>query len=207
MIVGYNEKLEEKLGLFHDKKGDVAEPGNERRKPVVTQASFGFYLDCGERKLARIYTETETIPLNLMLEEGSDLTLDTGDLCEADIWSNEYEDLWFSSPEEWGPGTAENPPRSLIPSGTFAADFAEDPNWEEHFIQNETILFTGSVIEAERIEKPGADDPKWRLLIESFELSFWLYYYGDTPIEPGYVVDGVAWLRGTLKRAGDKLSE
>jgi len=170
----------------------------------MAQASFGFYVDSGEEKLARIYSKIY-MPLNITLDEGSDLNLSEREPCEVDIWSNEYEELGIYSLEEWGdPNAASNPPRRLIPCGTFAANFAEDSNWEENFKQNGTIIFTGSVIEAERINNPKEGDPKWKLLVESFKLSFWLYYYGDSPIEPGYIVNGVAWLHGKLKRAGPK---
>ena len=175
----------------------------------MTKAKFGFYMDYDEtEKLARIYASKIRMPINITLEEGSDLDLKEGDPCEVLIWSDEYESLSVSSLEEWGdPDAALNPPRMLIPSGTFAADFTVNPDWKKTFRQNGTISFTGSVICAERIHSPKNDDPKWKLFIESFELSFWLYFFEDKHVEPGYIVDGEAWLSGKLKRTTPKQQE
>lgn len=75
----------------------------------MAQASFGFYVDSGEEKLARIYSKIY-MPLNITLDEGSDLNLSEREPCEVDIWSNEYEELGIYSLEEWGdPNAASNP--------------------------------------------------------------------------------------------------
>lgn len=163
----------------------------------TTYVSFVEYINCIETKrLARVKTPEYDIPVNVSLEESSDPDLCEGQHCTVQLWSNEYSISIYSSVEEYrkdGTGWA---PISLVPSGTFPADLKR-----KDFKQNATIVFTGIVREAERTPLTEEDAPTWRLRIETLGFMFDLYYYGDKILEPGFVVDGVVWLYGTLKRA------
>ena len=169
----------------------------------MTKAIFGKYIDYDEEeKLAHIYVKADMLmPLNISLEDGSDLDLIEKEQCVASIWSNEYYSLGVYTPQEWEKDGGLPSPRKLIPSGTFPADSYKNPNWEENFKQNATVIFSGTVIIAERTIDPVEEDPRWKLLIDCYGISFWLYYYEDELVEPGYIADGVAWLSGKLKRA------
>ena len=169
----------------------------------MTKATFGSYIDYDEtEKLARIYVSendaSPSIPLNVSLEDGSDVDLVEGESCEVSIWSNEYSDLGVYTPEECAEqGFGSVLPHKLIPSGTFPAD----PSKEREFTQNATIVFTAVVLEAEKTVDPEDDEPCYKLLLEAYGLTFSLLYFGHGPVEPGYVVDGTAWIYGKLKRA------
>ncbi len=168
----------------------------------MTKAKFGFYKDYDEReKLARIYITVDdlpfSMPVNISLEDGSDMDLNEDENCEATIWSDEYRNLGILTPEEClQSGYKTTAPHSLIPSGTFPGN----PKNNESFEQNATIIFTGVVVEAEKTVHSGEDDPKYKLLIEAYGLTFWLYYYGNDYVEPGYIADGMCWIYGKLKR-------
>ena len=86
-------------------------------------------------------------------------------------------------------------PISMIPMGTFSAN----PE-QKDFRQNAMILFTGIVREAERNPEPEEDAPVWRLRIETYALSFDLYYFEDELVQPGYLVHGQVWLYGAVRR-------
>lgn len=169
----------------------------------MTHAKFGFYEDYDDdEKLARIYVSVDDlpfpIPVNISLEDGSDMDLNEDEICEGTIWSDEYWNLRILTPEEClQSGYQTTAPHSLIPSGTFPAN----PKDEETFKQNATVIFKGVVLEVKKTIDPGGNDPKYKLLIEAYGLTFWLYYYGDDDVEPGYIADGMCWIYGKLKRA------
>ncbi len=62
------------------------------------------------------------------------------------------------------------------------------------------FLFSDIVREAERNPEPEEDAPVWRLRIETYALSFDLYYFEDELVQPGYLVQGQVWLYGMLRR-------
>ena len=144
----------------------------------MTKAKFGFYEDYDNiEKLARIYVTVDDLPfpmpVNISLEDGSDMDLNEDEYCEATIWSDEYWNLNILTPEErLQSGYRTTTPHSLIPSGTFSAK----PEEEETFKQNATIIFRGVVLETVKTVDPGVDEPKCKLLIEAYGLSLWLYY-------------------------------
>lgn len=172
----------------------------------MTTAKFGFYEDYDEtEKLARIYISIDDLPVpmpvNISLEDGSDMDLIKDEICEATIWSDEYWGLSVVTPEErLQSGYKTTTPHSLIPSGTFPA---KPEDWET-FKQNATICFTGVVTEADKTVDPGEEDPKYKLYIEAYGLTFWLYYYGDDDVEPGYIAEGTCWIYGKLRRTKRK---
>ena len=164
-------------------------------KNDMNEAVFGEYMAySGEETLARIYLGDEKIPVNISLEEGSDPDLESGMICSAEIWSNEYEIGVYSSEEEYEEEETGMATVSMIPMGTFPAD-----EKQENFTQNAFVLFTGIVREVEPNPAPKEDDPLWRLRIETYALTFDLFYYENEPVEIGSVVEGQVWLRGTLR--------
>ena len=163
---------------------------------------FGNYMDYSENEtLARVYVSTDDVrvPVNISLDEGSDVTLREGDLCDAVLWSNDYDVQTFASDEEYRKADTQMAPVSMIPMGTFPAN----PD-QKDFQQNAMILFTGFVRAVERNPEPEDDAPIYRIRIETYGLTFDLYYFEDEPVEPGYLVHGRVWLYGELHRSEDQ---
>ena len=148
-----------------------------------------------EETLAAVLASQDMVPVNISLDEGSDMNLETGDECVAELWSNDYEVSIYSNEEEYRAAGTNMAPISMIPMGTFPANPGQ-----KDFRQNAMILFTGIVREAERNPEPEEDAPVWRLRIETYALSFDLYYFEDELIQPGYLVHGQVWLYGALRR-------
>ena len=157
---------------------------------------FKSYIQYSEEEtLAAVLASQDMVPVNISLDEGSDMNLETGDECVAELWSNEYEVSIYSSEEEYRAAGTNMAPISMIPMGTFPANPVQ-----KDFRQNAMILFTGIVREAERNPEPEEDAPVWRLRIETYALSFDLYYFEDELVQPGYLVHGQVWLYGAVRR-------
>jgi len=157
---------------------------------------FKSYIQYSEEEtLAAVLASLDMVPVNISLDEGSDMNLETGDECVAELWSNDYEVSIYSNEEEYRDAGTSMAPISMIPMGTFPAN----PR-QKDFRQNAMILFTGIVREAERNPEPEEDAPVWRLRIETYALSFDLYYFEDALVQPGYLVHGQVWLYGAVRR-------
>lgn len=162
---------------------------------------FNSYLEYSEDEmLARVQVQTEDlpVPVNISLDEGSDMNLEEGDSCEAALWSNEYEVKIFSSDDEYRRAGTQMAPVSMIPIGTFPTN----PD-QEDFQQNAMIYFTGFAREVERNPEPEEGAPVWRIRVETYGLTFDLFYFEDEPVAPGYLVHGRTWLYGALHRTAD----
>lgn len=165
----------------------------------MEKVTFDGYIDYDEaEKLARVSTLEGAVPVNISLEEDSDWDLKEGELCNAQLWSNDYSVTVYPSEEEYSKADTHMAPISMIPMGTFPAD----PD-QKDFKQSAMILFTGIVKEVERNPDPEDGAPVWRLRIETYAMAFDLYYFEDELIEPGFLVHGQLWLYGTLKRAAE----
>ena len=174
-------------------------PDERGEEPMI----FDSYIDYDENEtLARVRVPAEEleVPVNISLDKGSDMNLKTGDLCEAALWSNDYEVQIFASDDEYRKAGTQMAPVSMIPMGTFSPN----PD-QEDFQQNAMILFTGFVREAERNPEPEDGAPIWRIRIETYGLIFDLYYFKDEPVEPGYLVHGRAWLYGEVHKVEDEI--
>jgi len=169
-------------------------PPERSAEPMI----FNSYLEYSEDEmLARVQVQTEDlpVPVNISLDEGSDMNLEEGDSCEAALWSNEYEVKIFSSDDEYRKAGTQMAPVSMIPIGTFPAN----PD-QEDFQQNAMIYFTGFAREVERNPNPEEGAPVWRIRVETYGLTFDLFYFEDEPVAPGYLVHGRAWLYGELHK-------
>ena len=161
----------------------------------MMSVTFRAYMDYDEReRLARIELE-DGIPLNVSLDGGSDADLREGESCSVRLWTNDYAVDVFASEEEYR--ETENPmdTLSMIPTGTFPAD-PETPNSR----QSASILFSGIVRGVVRNPEPKEDEPLCMLRIETYGASFDLFFFGDEAPGTGSVINGEAWLYGTLKR-------
>ncbi len=180
-----------------EEKGAVRErvPTERKAEPMY----FGNYMDYSEDEaLARVYVSADDVkvPVNISLDESSDVTLREGDRCDAVLWSNDYDVQFFASDEEYRKADTQMAPVSMIPMGTFPAN----PD-QKDFKQNAMILFTGFVREVEQNSEPEDGAPIIRIRIETYGLTFDLYYFEEEPVEPGYLVHGRAWLYGALQKA------
>ncbi len=168
---------------------------------AVCEAYFGELITFDEEEtLARLYFPNDgpDVPVNISLADVSDVDLREGETCEVRLWSDEYVDLAVCSDEEEYLRTdPKMAPVSMIPMGTFSID----PE-QTDFQQNAMIYFTGIVKEAWSFPELQEDDPTQRLRIETFALTFDLFYYGDEPVEPGSIVQATVWLYGRVNRRG-----
>ena len=168
-------------------------------KTDMNKTVFGGYMELNEEEtLARVYMSDDEVPVNISLDEESDMALETGVDCSVDLWSNEYEVSIYPSEEEYEKADTKMATISMIPMGTFPAN-----NEWENFKQNAFVLFTGIVREVERNPEPEEGAPLWRLRIETYSFAFDLFYFEDEPFEPGFIVHGRVWLYGTLKGLSD----
>ena len=169
----------------------------ERGKNEMNKTIFGGYMEYSEEEtLARIYLGDDEVPVNISLDEGSDMDLENGVDCSVEFWSNDYDVSIYPSEEEYEKSDTKMATISMIPMGTFPAN----PE-QEDFQQNAMVLFTGIVREVERNPKPVEGAPIWRLQVETYSFTFDLFYFEDAPVELGFIVHGRAWLYGTLKKA------
>ena len=152
-----------------------------------------------DETLAGLNVSKDEVPVNISLDHGSDMDLAMGDACKAELWSNEYEVNLYPSEEEYLKAETHMAPISMIPIGTFPI-IPDNP--DQIIQQNAWILFTGIVREVERNPEPEDGMPIWRIKIDTYALSFDLFYYEDENVEPGFLVHGRAWLYGTLSRTG-----
>lgn len=161
------------------------------------KVSFGTYIDFAETEtLARVYSVKDEVPVNISLDDRSDMNLEAGDICEAKLYSTEYEITIFPNEEEYRKSDINMAPVSMIPRGTFPADPTQ-----KIFRQNALIIFSGKVKEVEWNPRPKEDEPLMRMLIETYALTFNLFCYEDEPVEPGFIVHGTVWLNGELRKA------
>lgn len=160
------------------------------------KATFKAYLDYDEReRLARLELE-EGVPLNISLDRGSDTDLREGEICTVRLWTNDYSVDVYETEAEYREAETQMDTLSMIPTGTFPAD-PKEPD----FRQAASILFSGIVRGVVRNPEPKEGEPVCMLRIETFAMSFDLFYFADEPLEPGSILHGEAWLYGTLKRA------
>ena len=162
---------------------------------------FGNYIDFDENEtLARIYLPDDdapaSVPLNVSIDGDSDMDLQAYDFCTAYFWTNDYKVTVYKSEEDFEKANPRFSTKSMIPMGTFGP--AED---NENNQQNAMILFSGFVREVVKNPEPQEGSPRIMLRIESYAMSFDLYYFEDDEIKPGYILYGQAWLYAQLKRA------
>lgn len=174
----------------------------------MNKAVFGCYMDYDEEEtLARINLIEDgglEVPVNVSLDDESDMDIENGERCEAELWSNEYEVSFYPSEEAYYKAdTSQMAAISMIPMGTFPASSEEEKDYK----QNAMILFTGIVREVAVNPNRETDEPKYWLRIETFALTFDLYYYGTETVEPGFLVHGEVWLYGQINRACDHEQE
>lgn len=161
----------------------------------MNKTVFGGYMEYSEEEtLARIYLGDDEVPVNISLDEVSDMDLENGVDCSVEIWSNDYDVSIYPSEEEYEKSDTKMATISMIPMGTFPAN----PE-QEGFRQNAMVLFTGIVREVEQNPTPEEGTPLLRLRIETYSFTFDLFYFEDAPVEPGFIVHGRAWLYGILK--------
>ena len=55
--------------------------------------------------------------------------------------------------------------------------------------------------------EPEEDEPNCFILVETLEMRVNLYLRYNGPVEPGYIVYGVAWLFGNLQMEGPENAE
>ena len=102
---------------------------------------FGNYMDYSENEtLARVYVSTDDVrvPVNISLDEGSDVTLREGDLCDAVLWSNDYDVQIFASDEEYRKADTQMAPVSMIPMGTFPAN-PDQKDFQQYYFEDEPV--------------------------------------------------------------------
>ena len=162
----------------------------------MTKVRLGSCFDYDGEQMARltILDAEMEIPINISIGDNTEQNLTVGEVYDAEIWTDEYE-LSIHTPEDSLAQVGSKEPATLIPSGTFPAD----PNNKE-FKENGMIIFTGVVRSIECYPDADEDDPKCKLTIEAYCLTFDLYYFGDDHVKVGYVIDGSCWLYGNLSK-------
>ena len=162
---------------------------------------FGNYMKFDENEtLARIYFSDEeaasSVPLNVCLDSGSDRDLKPYDFCTAYLWTNDYNVTVYKSEEDFQKANPRFAVKSMIPMGTFGP--AED---DGNCQQNAMILFSG-VVQMIAVNTDWHEGiPRKMLRIDTYAISFDIYYFEDDDIKEGDLVHGQAWLYATLKRA------
>lgn len=173
---------------------------------------FVRYLDVGEEKMALMETLENGIPVNVRLEEGSDLNLNKGTLCEVDLSAKICNLRYYDNEELLTRAATGSSPYTMI---------SMNPD-DSSFPQVNCIRFTGRVSAFQFKKKlVYPDDPNLRFFVQSHELDFWLYVHFPSDFQEfndkgpevtshdnhpvhlhkGMILEGTARLYGTVKTA------
>lgn len=169
----------------------------------MSKLIFCYFMDYEDGRMARFETTGNyEIPLNIFIDNASEMASAKEGPCSIDICGVGNGVRVFASEEEYLEAKTNFALESMVPIGTFPAD----PD-DEHFEESPHILFTGKVIDVRQDPDAEADGPNYCVLVETLELSFYLYIRHDAPIEKGFIVHGVAWLFGDLEMEDDPYSK
>ena len=147
----------------------------------MTKVELRGYFDLENEQMARLkMLDAELdIPINISLGDETERNLTSGKAYLAEIWTDEYE-LSVHAPEDSLTQVGSKEPATLIPAGTFPADLNN-----KEFRETGMIIFTGVVRNIESYPDASDDEPKCKLTIEAYCLTFDLYYFGNDHIETG----------------------
>ncbi|MBE6069674.1 MAG: hypothetical protein E7211_18585 [Clostridium lundense] len=158
-------------------------------------STFTFYgfADYEGGKIARLETFGENIPVNIFVDNASDITPSKGDVCSIEVCGEGSDLSFFATEEEYQVSGHRMATISLIPVGTFPLN----PN-DKQFHQSPHILFSGIVRSVEWNPSAEDDEANCCLTIETLDITLTLYCRNEAPVEAGYIVHGVAWLYGDM---------
>lgn len=157
---------------------------------------FCFFMDYEEGKMARVETTGEyEIPVNIHIDNADEIEDFQEEYCEIEVCGIGNNVLFYSSEEDYNAADSKMAVISMIPMGTFSVD-PDDNTFEE----SPHILFTGKVLDVEWDSSADDDEPNCCILIETLGMMINLYIRYNAPIEEGYIIHGVAWLFGDLKK-------
>ncbi len=168
----------------------------------MSKMQFCYFMDYEDGKMARMETAENEIPVNIFIDNAADYA-DAGEgPCEIQICGVGSDIEIYATEEEFEAAHPRLADISMIPAGTFSVN-SDDENFEE----SPHILFSGRVLDVERNPEAEADGPNCFILVETLEMEVSLYLRCDGPVEPGYIVYGVAWLFGDLQMEGPENAE
>ena len=162
----------------------------------MTEFVFNSFFDYEDGKGARLQTRESLIPVNVYADDETDLDLQEGDLCSAEIYAIGAQDTRiFATEEDFHQAESRLGVPCMIPMGTFSLE--ED---DEEFEESSHILFVGIVNDVAVDPEAGPEEPNMLLLVETVEMELNLYIRTDRPVEKGNIVYGIAWLFGDIKK-------
>lgn len=175
--------------------------GKTEEKQYITDFVFNGFSDYNDGdesgKLASLETAGEyNVPVNVYAEDKTDFTLLPGEACTAEVIGIGSGIQAYESEEAYLDSWEHAAPVSLIPIGTFSHDGKSD------FEQSPDILFTGKVVETEIDPDAEPHEPNFRIVVETLDMTLTVYARYNGKIEPGYTVQGHAWLFGDVTRKG-----
>lgn len=162
---------------------------------LMTQLKFLGFKDYEEGKMACMETIGDEIPLNIYIINADEFDEDEKEeLCEIEIFGEGEDIRIFGSEEEYYKDEeSEMAVISMIPLGTFPVD----NHWND-FEMSPYILFTGKVLDFGWNISAKPDEFNCAVTIETLGIVFCLFVRYDGIIEVGNVVQGVAWLYGSI---------
>lgn len=165
----------------------------------MTDFTFCWFSDYDDGKIARLETMDYEIPVNIYADPGTDFTLTEGDPCSVDIYGLGGDVQFFRDEEAYEASGAQMAPVSMIPAGTFPANPGD-----EDFQQKPIIIFSGEVLEVEKIPEHEQGEAKYCVTIQTLEMIVHVYLREDceNSIVTGGILSGTAWLYGDIVRAG-----
>lgn len=161
---------------------------------------FVRYAKDSDGMMAHMETHETRVPINIHLEEGSDLNLKEGTLCKVDLNASAYMLNHYDNEQEFINAKNDMNSRSIIPWGI--SPLAPD---DSSCSQSPLIIFSGKVTILQYRDDPNHENAiNLRFFVESYELNFWLYWRNMPStiwLHDGMCLQGVAWLYGTVKSA------
>ena len=165
---------------------------------MTTMLKFHGCMEYGDMMMARLETEENQIPLNVILENYEEYEdLPDGTECEILLIGDWMETTVYDSREDYFQDNNFMDATALIPSGTFPA--YENGVAGEYSGQTPMILYSGTVLEAEYREQPDEKKPNYRLLVETLDLKFQLFTRYEGMIRDGSIVHGTAFMSGIIE--------
>ena len=166
--------------------------------------TFMKYIKTESGMLARVET-TCRAPLNVQLDQDSEMDLKPGTRCELDIrgYSGDFRlfqyegDLYEYAGEKYDIHSTE----VVKPVGTYIPPkgWSVDNSW-----QKPTIVFSGVVQDGIYYSSAAEDKPNYSLAVKTFDMVFDLKLRYDGKVRIGDYVCGQAWLYATMKHKEKK---